>query len=228
MPDVLDEGEPARGGPAPRLARGQQRRGAGQEGRRGFEGQQEGLEVAPFHGHASYGYAHPGSLPNTRVGPKKFRFTLQTMGIHEIRQYFLSKLSSPEEARRPDETAIAACALLLELAHADDDLADAERERILRAVREDFGVAPGDVEEIVRLAEAERRESVDLYQFTRLITERFSREERLRLVEVIWGVVYSDGTLTAAENQLARRIAELLGFQHPEVQAVREKVAGKK
>ncbi len=150
------------------------------------------------------------------------------MGIHEIRQYFLSKLSSPEEGRRPDETAIAACALLLELAHADDDLAEAERERILRAVREDFGVAPGDVAEIFRLAEAERRDSVDLYQFTRLITERFSREERLRLVEVIWGVVYSDGMLTAAENQLARRIAELLGFQHPEVQAVREKVAGKK
>lgn len=150
------------------------------------------------------------------------------MGIQGIRQYFLSKLSSPEETRRPDEVAIAACALLLEIAHADDSFAEAERERILRAVREDFGVAPEDVGEIVRLAEAERRESVDLYQFTRLITERFSREERLRLVEVIWGVVYSDGTLTAAENQLARRIAELLGFQHPEVQSVREKVAGKK
>jgi len=148
------------------------------------------------------------------------------MGIHEIRRYFLSKLSSPEETARPAAVAIAACALLLEIAHADDAFGEDERERILRAVREDFGVPPEDVAEIVRLAEAERRESVDLYQFTRLVSEKFSREERLRLVEVIWGVVYSDGTLTAAENQLARRIAELLGFQHPEVQAVREKVKG--
>jgi uncharacterized tellurite resistance protein B-like protein len=146
------------------------------------------------------------------------------MGIQEIRRFFLPKLSSSGETARPDTVAIAACALLLEIAHADDAFDDAERERILRAVREDFGVAPGDVAEIVRLAEAERRESVDLYQFTKLVSEKFSREERLRLVEVIWGVVYSDGTLTAAENQLARRIAELLGFQHPEVQAVREKV----
>jgi len=76
----------------------------------------------------------------------------------------------------------------------------------------------------VRLAEEERRESVDLYQFTKLVGEKFSREQRLRLLEVIWGVVYADGQLTAVENQLARRIAELLGFQHPEVQAVREKV----
>lgn len=149
------------------------------------------------------------------------------MGLQEIRQFFLSKMSSPEEPGRKDNygVAIAACALLLEIANADAAFSEAERVRILRAVREDLGIAPEDVDEIVRLAEEERRESVDLYQFTRLVTEKFSREERLRLVEVIWGVVYSDGALTSAENQLARRIAELLGFQHPEVQAVREKVA---
>jgi uncharacterized tellurite resistance protein B-like protein len=146
------------------------------------------------------------------------------MGIQEIRQFFLSRLSSPEEPHRPDAVAIAACALLLEIAHADDVFAPEERDRIVRAVREDLGVPAADVAEVVRLAEQERRESVDLYQFTKLVSEKFSRAQRLRLVEVIWGVVYADGELSAVENQLARRIAELLGFQHPEVQAVREKV----
>jgi len=146
------------------------------------------------------------------------------MGIHGIRQFFQSRLSSPEEPHRPDAVAIAACALLLEIAHADDVFAPEERERIVRAVREDLGVPAADVAEVVRLAEEERRESVDLYQFTKLVGEKFSRDQRLRLVEVIWGVVYADGELSAVENQLARRIAELLGFQHPEVQAVREKV----
>jgi uncharacterized tellurite resistance protein B-like protein len=146
------------------------------------------------------------------------------MGLPSIRQFFLSKLSPAQETNRPDPVSIAACALLLEIAHADDVFDEDERVRILRAVREDLGVAAEDVEEVVRLAEAERRESVDLYQFTRLVAESFSREQRLRLIEVIWGIVYSDGKLTAVENQLARRIAELLGFQHPEVQAVREKV----
>ena len=146
------------------------------------------------------------------------------MGIQGIRQFFTTRLSSPEEPHRPDPVSIAACALLLEIAHADDVFGEDERARILRAVREDLGVAAADVDEVVRLAEAERRESVDLYQFTRLVAERFSRDQRLRLIEVIWGIVYSDGVLTAVENQLARRIAELLGFQHPEVQSVREKV----
>jgi len=146
------------------------------------------------------------------------------MGIQGIRHFFASRVSSPEEPHRPDAVAIAACALLLEIAHADDVFAPEERERILRAVREDLGVPAADVAEVVRLAEVERRESVDLYQFTKLVSEKFTRAQRLRLVEVIWGVVYADGELTAVENQLARRIAELLGFQHPEVQAVREKV----
>jgi uncharacterized tellurite resistance protein B-like protein len=148
------------------------------------------------------------------------------MAIQAIRHFFQSHLSRKDDnTRGPDPVAIAACALLLEIGHADDSLGEEERARIRRAVREDLGVAPEDVDEVVRLAEEERRESVDLYQFTRLVAERFSREERLRLIEVIWGVVYADGVLTAMENQLARRIAELLGFQHPEVQAVREKVA---
>ena len=157
--------------------------------------------------------------------PGKHR--LGCMGLSSIRNFFMSRLAPVEEKGGPDAVAIAACALLLEIAHADAVFSEEERLRILRAVREDLEVSPEDVDEVVRLAEEERRESVDLYQFTRLLAERFSREQRLRLIEVIWGIVYSDGQLSAAENQLARRIAELLGFQHPEVQAVRERVKAK-
>jgi uncharacterized tellurite resistance protein B-like protein len=148
------------------------------------------------------------------------------MPLSSLRNFFQSRVPREQKPHSPDPVAIAACALLLEIAHADDDFAEEERERIRRAAREDLGVAREDVDELVRLAEEERRESVDLYQFTKLVAENFTREQRLRLIEVIWGIVYSDGVLTAVENQLARRIAELLGFQHPEVQAVREKVKG--
>jgi len=144
-----------------------------------------------------------------------------------IRSFFASRLDSRATGHSPDRVKVAACALLLELAHADEEFADEERARIVRAARE-MGVAEEDLREVLRLAEEQRRESVDLFQFTRLVAESFSREERLKLVEAIWGVVYSDGTLTEAENRLARRIAEMLGFQHPEVQAVKDRVSGHK
>lgn len=150
------------------------------------------------------------------------------MGLESIRSFFSSKKSPARPDPGRDPVAIAACALLLEIAHADDTFTSEERERIARHAREDLGVPAEEVREVLRLAEEARRESVDLYQFTKLVTEGFSREQRLRLIEAIWGVVYSDGVLTAVEGQLARRIAELLGFQHPEVQAARERVAARK
>lgn len=149
-------------------------------------------------------------------------------GLESIRSFFSSRKSSPRPAPGRDPISIAACALLLEIAHADESFGSEERDRIARHAREDLGVPAEDVLELLRLAEEARRESVDLYQFTKLVTEGFSREQRLRLIEAIWGVVYSDGVLTAVEGQLARRIAELLGFQHPEVQAARERVAARK
>jgi uncharacterized tellurite resistance protein B-like protein len=147
------------------------------------------------------------------------------MVLEGIRSFFTSKVSREREAAGPDPVAIAACALLLEIAHADTFFGAEERERILKHAREELKISEVDLAEVIRLAEEERRESVDLYQFTRLIVENFSREQRLRLIEAIWGVVYSDGLLSASESQLARRIAELLGFQHPEVQALKDKIA---
>jgi uncharacterized tellurite resistance protein B-like protein len=144
--------------------------------------------------------------------------------LEGVRSFFLARLSHPEGEPSPDRVAIAACALLLEIAHADG-FGPEEKASILRALREDLGVADEDVQQVVQLAEDARRDSVDLYQFTRLVAENFSTEQRRRLVEAIWRVVYADGTLSALENHMARRIADLLGFQHPEIQEIKERVS---
>jgi len=149
---------------------------------------------------------------------------LPTMLLEGVRGFFQARLAHADGENRPDRVAIAACALLLEIAHADG-FGPEERASILRALRDDLGVADEDVQQVVRFAEEARRESVDFYQFTRLVAENYSTEQRRRLVEAIWRVVYADGTLTALENQLARRIGDLLGFQHPEVQEIKERVA---
>lgn len=150
------------------------------------------------------------------------------MGIEAIRSFFSQRPSQPDEPKRPDPVTIAACALLLEIAHADDVFRPEERDRIARHIRDEMHVSEDQLQDVFRLAEEQRRESVDLFQFTQLLRENLSRDQRLRLVEAIWGVVYSDGSLAEVEGHLARRIAELLGFQHPEVQAAKEKVASAK
>src|ERR1700738_2944523 len=99
------------------------------------------------------------------------------MILESVRSFLHNRLAHPEEQHSPDRVAIAACALLLEIAHADG-LKPEELESILRSVREDLAVPEADVRDVLRLAEDARRESVDLYQFTRLIGESFSLEQR--------------------------------------------------
>ena len=147
------------------------------------------------------------------------------MGIEALRALFAPRPAREDGPATPDPVTVAACALLLEIAHADEVFQPEERERIARHIREEMHVSGDELQEVFRIAEEERRESVDLFHFTQLLRENLSREQRLRLVEAIWGVVYSDGSLSEVEGHLARKIAELLGFQHPEVQAVKEKVA---
>jgi len=149
------------------------------------------------------------------------------MGIDAIRAFFSPRSSKEDQLQQPDPVKVAACALLLEIAHADDVFQPEERERIARHIRDEMHVSEDELHEVFRLAEQERRESVDLFHFTKLLRENLSREQRLRLIEAIWGVVYSDGSLSEVEGHLARRIAELLGFQHPEVQDLKERVAAR-
>jgi uncharacterized tellurite resistance protein B-like protein len=146
------------------------------------------------------------------------------VGIEAIRALFGSRPKDTDRPR-PDPVTIAACALLLEIAHADDVFLPEERDRIARHIRDEMHVSEDELSEVFRLAEEERKESVDLFHFTQLLREHLNRDQRLRLVEAIWGVVYSDGTLLEVEAHLARKIAELLGFQHPEVQAAKDRVA---
>jgi len=151
------------------------------------------------------------------------------MALEALRAFFSSGGSTKDSrAQQPDPVVVAACALLLEIAHADEVFQPEERERIVRHIRNEMGVADSDIQNVLTLAEAQRRDSVDLYHFTRLVAENLSRDERLKLVEAIWGVVYADGSLTESESHLARRIAELLGFQHPEVQKAKESVAARR
>jgi uncharacterized tellurite resistance protein B-like protein len=136
--------------------------------------------------------------------------------LESIKNFFRSSMSPPavvdtKEARK--DLRLAACALLLELAHADDQFSDAEREHLDSAVRRQFGLDAVQAEKLVRLAEEERHRAVDLWQFTNLIAQNYSLGQKMVLAEIMWGLVYSDGDLAGKEDYLMRKISNLLRLE---------------
>lgn len=108
---------------------------------------------------------------------------------------------------------VAACALLLEMAHADDEFTADERLHIEEALGRHFDLTPDVVRELIELAERERRDATSLFQFTSVINERYDEGQRMLLVEVLWRVILANGELHRHEDYLVRKIANLLDLR---------------
>ncbi len=133
---------------------------------------------------------------------------------------------APGNESNHDPISVAACALLLELAYADDEFTDDERKHIEAAMAHHFDLPSETVAEVVELAEQERRRSVDLYQFTRLIADRYDLGQKMVLAEVMWRVVYADGELAKHESYLMRKISSLLDLKPGFLAEARNRVTG--
>ncbi|MEE8192777.1 MAG: TerB family tellurite resistance protein, partial [Gemmatimonadales bacterium] len=76
-------------------------------------------------------------------------------------------------------------------------------------------------------ADAERRQAVDLYQFTSLITARYDEGQRMVLAEVMWRVVYADGELAKHESYLIRKLSNLLDLKPGYLAEARKRAVGR-
>lgn len=132
-----------------------------------------------------------------------------------VTRRILSPVEPPTTPGRPGASGVrlAACALLLELAHADGVMSPAEQTHIESAVQRHFGLDDATARELISLAEAERRQSIDHFQFTRLIAAEYDLGQKMVLAEVMWGVILADGELATHEAWLVRKLAHLLELE---------------
>lgn len=122
---------------------------------------------------------------------------------------------APGEARE-SALRLAAAALLFEVVRADGAIAEEERIVMRTAVQSTFRLSREDAEELARLAEAASRETVSIYEFTHTVDRELSMEEKKRLVELLWLVVFADAEKDAYEERMVRKIAGLLHVEHPD------------
>jgi uncharacterized tellurite resistance protein B-like protein len=112
-----------------------------------------------------------------------------------------------------DPVHIAACVLLLDVAHADGEFSAIERSHIESVLTRHFGLTPEQGHELILIAGQERARAVDHFQFTRVLQERYDLGQKMVLAEVLWGLVLADGQIAEHEHYLARKIANLLELE---------------
>lgn len=108
---------------------------------------------------------------------------------------------------------VAACALLLELAHSDGEFSAQERQRIREILTRHFGVDDAGADALMQDAASAARDAVDDFIFTRQVVREYDLAQRLVLAELMWQVVLADGTLAERESYLMRKLANLLQLE---------------
>ena len=80
---------------------------------------------------------------------------------------------------------------------------------IKKAIKNLSSLNENEIEEIFKQAQKKEKESNQIIEFTKEI-KKYSMEFRLKIIEIIWKIVYSDGTSDSYESNLIRRICGLL------------------
>lgn len=135
--------------------------------------------------------------------------------LDAIRSLF-SKDTGDKPPRIPegvDPVHLAACALLLDIAHADGEFSAAERKHLEEVLARHFGLSPEHGQRLLEIAEAERKRAVDHFQFTSVLLRNYDLGQKMVLAEVMWGLVLADGDIAEHEHYLTRKISNLLELQ---------------
>jgi len=124
-----------------------------------------------------------------------------------------------------DDYRLAAVALLVHAAAIDGDMSQSERDKLHSVVKRRFALDDAAADELIDKATAAEHEAVDLYHFTSLLNRALEEEGRVRIIEMMWEIVYADGRRDELEDNLLWRAADLLGVSPRQRIELRRRIA---
>jgi len=134
--------------------------------------------------------------------------------------------AQPQRAFDDNDYRLAAAALLIHLISLDGEPSALEKRKLHTLLEYRFDLDPGTADALIRDAMLVEGEAVDLYHFTSVIMRSVNEEGRLRIVEMMWELVYVAGNVTEFEDNVVWRAADLLGISQRDRINLKRRVSG--
>ena len=119
------------------------------------------------------------------------------------------------------------CALFVHAAKMDENYTDKEKSIILKALSEISGKKENELKIILKKAEKKERQSNQILEFTKEI-KNSEKNFRLKILEVLWKIIYSDGISDMYESNLMRRLSGLLYVSDKETGDIKQSIINNK
>lgn len=116
---------------------------------------------------------------------------------------------------QPIDKVISACiSLMIEVSIADQSIEESEIESLKKTLSEKFNIEQSEISSLITKGKETQEESTSLYEFTRIINDDFSFEEKYDLIKSMWQIAFADGNIDKYEEYVIRKVSDLIYISH--------------
>ena len=114
------------------------------------------------------------------------------------------------------------CALLIHAAKIDESYTDKE-EKIIRKTLEELGAEKENISKTIEEAKIIEENSNQILNFTKEV-KKLSEQDKIKIIESLWAIIYSNKDADIYETNLMRRLAGLLYVDNKIMGDIKEKI----
>ena len=138
---------------------------------------------------------------------------------------FFKNKNSSEKTVNDDELLSKTASLLIHAAKIDENYTNKEKLIVEKTLLE-LGANKEKLDELMKIAEENEKNSNQILDFTKDI-KNTNENFKIKLVESLWKIIYSDESSDMYESNLMRRLSGLLYLKNKMVGDIKEKIKKK-
>ena len=138
---------------------------------------------------------------------------------------FLKNKNSSEKTVNDDELLSKTASLLIHEAKIDEKYTDVEKKIIKKTLLE-LGANQSKIDQLILTAENNEQKSNQILDFTKEI-KNTDEKFKIKIIESLWGIIYSNKDADMYETNLMRRLSGLLYLDNKVVGDIKEKMKKK-
>lgn len=143
--------------------------------------------------------------------------------IAKLKQFLSELQETPNPEQQAHQLRLAAACMLLEVVFADEEMSADEASMLPTLLAQTLDIDSNEAQSLIEEAKQRGSAATSLFEFTSVINDNFSIEQKQQLVLAMWQIAYADGHLCQYEDQIIRRCADLLYLKHSELIQLRNK-----
>ena len=134
--------------------------------------------------------------------------------LKSIQNIFQHRKQEASDSSETYQRELAYASLLVEVIKSDEKFDDRELAELFDVLSRKLKIHDDELHNFAELAKKKSNDSTSLFEFTREINDKYEYDEKVKLIEDLWRIAYSDGRLDKYEDYVIRKVADLIYVTH--------------